>query len=87
MNKYKVGGLMESEELQTARRRLSEYYAAETAILAGQSYSIGSRSLTRANLAWVKGQIDMLENKVEELKAMGNGKGRRRAFRITPRDL
>jgi hypothetical protein len=83
----RVGVLMVNERLEKAKERLSAYYEAELAVLAGQSYSIGSRSLTRANLAWIRTQIDNLENQVEELKAMAEGKGRRKAFRITPRDL
>jgi hypothetical protein len=78
---------MDNERLLKARERLSAYYEAELAVLSGQSYSIGTRSLTRANLAWIRTQIDNLENQVEELKSMSEGKGRRKAFRITPRDL
>lgn len=78
---------MLNERLSKAKERLTAYYEAELAVLSGQSYSIGSRSLTRANLAWIRTQIDNLENQVEELQAQVNGKGRRKSFRITPRDL
>lgn len=78
---------MDNERLLKAKERLSAYYEAELAILSGQSYTIGTRSLTRANLAFVRDQIDSLETQVEELKSMAEGKGRRRAYRITPRDL
>lgn len=78
---------MLNERLTKAKERLNAYYEAELAVLSGQSYSIGSRSLTRANLAWIRTQIDNLENQVEELQAQVNGKGRRKSFRITPRDL
>jgi len=78
---------MISERLAKAKERLSAYYEAELAVLSGQSYSIGSRTLTRANLAWIRTQIDSLENQVEELTSQSEGKGRRCAFRITPRDL
>ena len=41
------------------------YYQAEEAILGGaQSYSLGSRSLTRANLAEIRKTIDELEDEV-----------------------
>lgn len=73
--------------LDRAKQRLDLYYEAEKAILAGQSYTLGSRSLTRANLMWVRLQIKELENQVAELESQAVGKGRRRAFRITPRDL
>lgn len=76
-----------SERLQRTQKRLDLYYAAEEAILSGQSYTIGSRSLTRANLMWVRLQITELEKLVDELKAAEAGKGRRKSYRITPRDL
>ena len=40
--------------------RLKEYYAAEKAVLSGQSYTIGNRTLTRANLATIRNAIDDL---------------------------
>ena len=78
---------MLTERLAKAKERLTAYYDAELAVLSGQSYTIGTRTLTRANLAWVRTQIDNLENQVEELQSQADGKGRRNAFRVTPRDL
>ena len=40
--------------------RLAQYYAAEKAILSGQSYTIGNRTLTRAQLSTVRAAIDDL---------------------------
>ena len=40
--------------------RLKKYIEAEEAILAGQSYTIGNRTLTRANLATVEKVIQDL---------------------------
>lgn len=40
--------------------RLKKYIEAEEAILAGQSYTIGNRTLTRANLATVEKVIQNL---------------------------
>ena len=40
--------------------RLKLYYAAEEAVLLGQSYTIGNRSLTRANLAEIRKAISNL---------------------------
>ena len=73
--------------LERTQQRLELYYEAEKAILAGQAYTIGSRSLTRANLAWVRSQINDLESKLQSLQSAAAGKGRRKAFRVTPRDL
>lgn len=62
------------EKTETA---LNEYYNAEIAILGGaQQYSVGSRSLTRANLAEVRRAIEELENLLEDLKAQLEGGGR-----------
>ncbi|WP_196590585.1 DUF6148 family protein [Pectinatus frisingensis] len=40
--------------------RLKQYYEAEKAVLSGQSYTIGNRTLTRANLATIRNAIDDL---------------------------
>jgi hypothetical protein len=63
------------------RRRLALYLEAEEMILKGQSYKIGSRSLTRADLAAAQSEIRRLETAVE------NSGVTRRAFRYVPRDL
>jgi len=83
----KVGDVMASERLIQVKARLAAYYEAELAVLSGQAYTIGSRSLTRANLVEIKKAIDELEKLVVEIESADNGKGRRYAFRITPRDL
>lgn len=44
-------------------RRYELYIAAEEAVLSGQSYTIGNRSLTRANLSEIRDAIDDLESK------------------------
>lgn len=40
--------------------RLKAYYEAEQAVLSGQSYTIGNRTLTRANLSEIRKAIDDL---------------------------
>ncbi len=40
--------------------RLKLYLEAEKAVLSGQSYTIGNRTLTRANLATIRKAIDDL---------------------------
>lgn len=47
---------------EVQRQRLAKYIEAEEAILAGQSYEIGSRKLTRANLKEVQEMIETLIN-------------------------
>lgn len=75
------------EKLIKKKNRLEMYYQAEEAILGGaQSYSLGTRSLTRANLADIRTMIDKLENEVSELELVINGKKPRKAFAVVPRD-
>ena len=45
---------------QMNNERLRNYYAAERAVLSGQSYTVGNRTLTRANLAEIRVAIDDL---------------------------
>lgn len=54
--------------------RLNLYYEAERKVLSGQSYTIGNRQLTRANLSEIRRAIKELEREVEQLS------GRSRAF-------
>jgi len=78
---------MSSEKLARTQARLAVYYDAELAVLSGQAYTIGTRSLTRASLPTIREQIDNLENRVDELKSQSEGNGLRKTYRITPRDL
>lgn len=73
--------------LERALARLDAYYEAELKVLQGQSYQIGSRTMTRAHLAEIRTAIRDLEIRVADLKAQAAGRGKRKAFRITPRDL
>ena len=71
--------------LEAAKEHLQAFLEAEIAVATGQSYKIGSRSLTRANLSEIKERINFWRNEVERLEA-GRKKGMR-AFRAVPRDL
>lgn len=74
--------------LDRAKQRLDLYYDAETKILAGaQSYAIGTRNLTRANLAEIRKEIDALENQVLEWQNALTVGTRNRTFRVLYRDL
>ncbi|MCR4436171.1 MAG: DUF6148 family protein [Clostridiales bacterium] len=83
----KVVVFMINDRLEKAKARLDAYYEAELAALSGQEYQMGSRRLTRADLAEIRQAIKDLENQVEQLQAMVNGQGPRKSYRITPRDL
>ena len=72
-----------SDRLTSVATRLVKYKAAEDAILDGaQSYSIGSRTLTRADLRNITTMITRLE--AEQLKLL-NG-GAIRVQRVVPRN-
>lgn len=59
-------------KIDRVKNRLEKYYDAEEKILLGQSYSMGSRSLTRANLPYVQSMIQTLENQLEALETDGS---------------
>ena len=51
-----------------------------------QSYSIGSRSLTKHDLEKIRLEIEGHDKAIAELSALLDGRGRRRAVGIVPRD-
>lgn len=57
--------------LAQAEAQLASYLEAETAVLSGQAYSIGGRSLTRANLAQIREGISYWDSKVKSLTRGG----------------
>lgn len=69
--------------LGTAQTHLDAWLEAELAASTGQSYQIGTRQLTRANLAEIRQQVIFWERKVKAL----SGKGKKRVFGVIPRDL
>lgn len=73
--------------LDRAKKHLEAWLDAELSVSSGQSYSIGSRSLTRANLTEIRKQIDYWQNKVTALTITSNGGRIKRAKRYIPRDL
>lgn len=70
--------------LDEAKTHLAAWLAAELAVSTGQSYSIGSRRLERADLADIRNQIKFWRNEVDKLSAGSRGA---RVMRIVPRDL
>lgn len=73
-------------DLERAKKHLEAWLNAELAVTTGQSYSIGSRSLTRANLSEIMQQIKYWKNQVAILEHGSNYK-MRRSKRFIPRDL
>ena len=74
---------MKGITLERAQVHLEAWLDAELAVSTGQSYSMGTRSLTRANLTEISKQIAFWRKEVSSL----NGKGVRRVRRYVPRDL
>jgi hypothetical protein len=74
-----------SWDLQTAKLHLQSWLESELAVATGQSYKIGSRSLTRADLSEIKERIKFWSNEVDRLEN-GRPKGIK-AYRAVIRDL
>ena len=76
------------KRLEARNNALEAAEAAYIALLSGQvqSYTIGSRNLTRLNLAELKETISTLEKEIDELEAVLRGGSRRKAVGIVPRD-
>lgn len=59
--------------LAQAEAKLTEYLDAETAVLSGQEYSIGSRRLKRADLVEIREGVTFWNGKVNELSSGAAG--------------
>lgn len=67
--------ITQATHITNIETRYNKYVAAEAAILDGaQSYTIGNRTLTRADLKWISQQIEKLYNQLLKYTA---GKGPR----------
>lgn len=69
--------------LQQAETQLAAYLEAETKVLGGQAYSIGGRSMTRANLREIREGIVHWNTLVQQLSASVQGTSRGRT--VVPR--
>lgn len=77
----------EKTELEIAREHYKMWLEAEEEIALDQAYSIGSHSLTRADLGKVAQRIEYWRNRIAVLENMQKGKGRSRIYRVIPREL
>lgn len=73
--------------LEIAKNHLNAWLEAEMSVTTHQSYQIGSRTLTLANLSEIREQIIYWENKVNALENAQKRGGRNRVMRVIPRDL
>lgn len=76
--------VMEQSILEQKKRRLQKYYEAEEKILNSQSYTLGSKQLTRADLGKIQNMITKLETEIDALEC--NGTMKRRSSRVIPID-
>jgi hypothetical protein len=58
--------------LAQAEAQLASWLAASTAVAGGQAYTIGGRSLTRADARAIQQQIDFWDTKCQELSGESN---------------
>ena len=72
--------------LETAKRHLDAWLEAELAVTNAQSYTIGSRTMTKANLTEIRKSIEYWQGKVTALENAAKYGGRNRAKRFVPRD-
>ena len=75
---------LQKKRLERYKKRLEMYYEAEEAVLLNQEYTIGTKSLKRADLSTSRAAIKDLEIQIETLEANG---GKNKAGRFIPRDI
>lgn len=73
--------------LEIAKRHLDAWLEAELTITTGQSYTLGSRTLTRANLTEIRNSIKFWSDKVNQLERLQMMGSRHHIRRVIPRDL
>ena len=75
---------MAATNLEEAKEMYRLWIDAEKAVTTGQSYKIGTRSLTRANLSEIAERVKFWRNEVDKLES-----GRRgiRVIRAVPMDF
>lgn len=73
--------------LEIAKKHLDAWLEAEMAVTSAQSYTIGSRTMTKANLGEIQKAIEYWQGKVNALENAAKYGGRNRVRRAVPRDL
>lgn len=74
-----------SKEL--CRNKLNTWLAAEEAVATGQSYQIGTRMLTRADLKQIREEMEYWAAKLTEAENAEARGGRNRLYHFVPRDV
>lgn len=73
--------------IELCRKKLQTWIAAEEAVATGQSYQIGTRALTRADLKQIREEMEYWGKKLAETEAEEKSGGRNRMYRFCPRDV
>lgn len=72
---------------ELCQRKLNTWLAAEEKIATGQSYQIGTRMLTRADLPAVRKEMEYWAGKLQEAEAESKNGGRNRTYHFVERDV
>ena len=75
---------MSGVTLERAKQMLDRWLEAELAVTTGQSYKIGTRSLTRADMKAIRAAQQFWQNEIEKIES---GRRGARVMRAVPRDL
>ena len=69
------------------QQQVNIWLEAERAIATGQSYQIGTRMLTRADLKAVREELEYWAGRLAEAEAEEQTGGRNRVYHFVPRDM
>ena len=72
---------------ELCQKKMNTWLAAEEAVATGQSYQIGTRTLTRADLKQIREELEYWGKKLAEAEAEEKSGGRNRMYRFLPRDV
>lgn len=72
---------------ELCKKKLNTWLEAEEAVATGQSYQIGNRMLTRADLKQIREQMEYWAGKLAQAEAEEKNGGRNRAYRAVIRDV
>jgi len=72
---------------ELCKKKMETWLAAEEAVATGQSYQIGTRMLSRADLKQVREELEYWAGKLAEAEAEEKSGGRNRMFHFVPRDM
>ena len=72
---------------ELCKKKLNTWLEAEEAVATGQSYQIGNRMLTRADLKQIREQMEYWAGKLAQAEAEEKSGGRNRAYGAVIRDV